>query len=332
MARPITLFTIQWGDLSLEEVCKLAKQMGFEGLELSAAHIDMRKAAVDKAYVEEVKATLKKYDLGCWAMSHHLAGQCVCDTLPDAYDSRLDGFAPAELAGKPELIQKWGIEEMMATAHAAQNMGVKVVTFFMGSPIWKFWYSFPQTSEEQVEAAYQKVKELWTPIFDEFDKCGVKLALEIHPTEIAFDYWSTKKLLETFEYRPTLGINFDPSHLLWQSVDPVVFCRDFIDRIYHVHAKDVKLNFDGRNGVLGSHLTFGNMNRGWNFVSLGHGDVDFDGICRALNQGNYNGPISIEWEDSGMDRVYGATEACKYIKKYNFNASTFAFDSAIKTD
>ena len=188
--------------------------MGFEGLELSAAHIDMRKAAVDKAYVEEVKATLKKYDLGCWAMSHHLAGQCVCDTLPDAYDSRLDGFAPAELAGKPELIQKWGIEEMMATAHAAQNMGVKVVTFFMGSPIWKFWYSFPQTSEEQVEAAYQKVKELWTPIFDEFDKCGVKLALEIHPTEIAFDYWSTKKLLETFEYRPTLGINFDPSHLL----------------------------------------------------------------------------------------------------------------------
>lgn len=111
-----------------------------------------------------------------------------------------------------------------------------------------------------------------------------------------------------------------------------MFCRDFIDRIYHVHAKDVKLNFDGRNGVLGSHLTFGNMNRGWNFVSLGHGDVDFDGICRALNQGNYNGPISIEWEDSGMDRVYGATEACEYIKKYNFNASTFAFDSAIKTD
>ena len=106
MARPITLFTIQWGDLSLEQVCRLAQEMGFEGLELSAAHLDMKRAATDPAYVAEVKATLQKYGLGCWALSHHLAGQCVCDTLPDAYDSRLDGFAPSELAGKPAEIQK----------------------------------------------------------------------------------------------------------------------------------------------------------------------------------------------------------------------------------
>ena len=72
-------------------------------------------------------------------------------------------------------------------------MGVDVVTFFMGSPIWKFWYSFPQTSEEMVEEGFQKVKELWSPIFDEYDKCGVKLALEVHPTEIAFDYWAQNR-------------------------------------------------------------------------------------------------------------------------------------------
>ena len=326
MARPITLFTIQYGDMPLEEICKAAKEMGFEGLELSAAHVDMKRAATDPAYVEEVKATLAKYGLGCWCMSNHLAGQCVLDAEPDAYDSRLDGFVPAELAGNPKAIQEWAIQEMKYTAQAAKAMGVGVVTFFMGSPIWKMWYSFPQTSEEMVEAAYQRTKELWTPIFDEFDACGVKLALEVHPTEIAFDYWTTKKLLDTFEWRPTLGINFDPSHLLWQGMDPAVFCRDFIDRVYHVHAKDVKLNFDGRNGVLGSHITFGNTRRGWNFVSLGHGDVDFDAICRELNQGGYAGPISIEWEDSGMDRIYGATEACEYIKKYNFNPSAFAFD------
>ena len=326
MARPITLFTIQYGDMPLEDICKAAKEMGFEGLELSAAHVNMQRAATDPAYVEEVKATLAKYGLGCWCMSNHLAGQCVLDTEPDAYDNRLDGFVPAELAGNPKAIQEWAIQEMKYTAQAAKAMGVGVVTFFMGSPIWKMWYSFPQTSEEMVEAAYQRTKELWTPIFDEFDACGVKLALEVHPTEIAFDYWTTKKLLDTFEWRPTLGINFDPSHLLWQGMDPAVFCRDFIDRVYHVHAKDVKLNFDGRNGVLGSHITFGNTRRGWNFVSLGHGDVDFDAICRELNQGGYNGPISIEWEDSGMDRIYGATEACEYIKKYNFNPSAFAFD------
>ncbi|MCD8145086.1 MAG: TIM barrel protein [Oscillospiraceae bacterium] len=331
MARPVTLFTIQWGDLPLEELCKLAKDMGYEGLELAiGTHLDVHRAAADPAYVQEVKELLHKYDLDCWAISAHLAGQCVTDSIQWAYDPRLDGFAPAELAGKPDEIQKWAIEEVKLTARAAQAMGVKTVTFFMGSPIWKFWYSFPQTSEEMIEDGYQKVKQLWTPIFDEYDRCGVKLALEVHPTEIAFDYWSTKRLLETFEYRPTLGINMAPSHLIWQGIDPSVFILDFADRIYHVHIKDAKMNLNGRNGILGSHITFGNQRRGWNFVSPGHGDVDFDNIIRALNQIGYTGPLSIEWEDSGMERVFGGTEACAFTKKINFSASDVAFDSAIK--
>ena len=333
MARPVTLFTIQWGDLPLEEICKLARQMGYEGLELAKdAHFDARKMAADPAYAEEIRATLKKYDLGCWAISAHLTGQCVSDSLQWAYDPRLDGFAPSALAGKPEEIQKWAIEEMKVMAHAAKNLGVDVVTFFMGSPIWKFWYSFPQTSEEMVEAGYQKVKELWTPIFDEYDKCGVKLALEVHPTEIAFDYWSTKKLLDTFEWRPTLGITFDPSHLIWQGVDPAMFLFDFADRVYHVHIKDAKLNLNGRNGILGSHITFGDQRRGWNFVSPGHGDVDFDNIIRVLNQKGYTGPLSIEWEDSGMERVFGGTEACEFTRQINFSASDVAFDDALKNE
>ena len=330
MSRPVTLFTIQWGDLPLEEICRLGQQMGYEGLELSAAHLDMKRAATEPAYVEQVKATLAKYGLNCWAISNHLAGQCVVDTLDGAYDSRLEGFAPAEYAGKPEKIQQWAIQEMKYTAQAAKAMGVDTVTFFMGSPIWKFWYSFPQTSEAMIEEAYRKVKELWSPIMDEFDRCGVRLALEIHPTEIAFDYWSTKKLLEVFEYRPTLGINFDPSHLIWQGLNPAVFVLDFADRIYHVHVKDAKLNLDGRNGILGSHITFGDQRRGWNFVSPGHGNVDFDAIIRALNQIGYNGPLSIEWEDSGMERVFGGTEACAFTRKINFSPSDVAFDDAIK--
>lgn len=332
MARPVTLFTIQWGDLPLEEMCRQAQEMGYEGLELSASHLDMRRAAIEPAYVKEVQALLKKYDLGCWAISNHLAGQCVADSIASVYDTRLDGFAPAEFAGKPEEIQKWAIDEMKATAHGAKAMGVKVVTFFMGSPIWKYWYSFPQTSEKMIEEGYQTIKELWSPIMDEFDACGVKLALEVHPTEIAFDYWSTKKLLEVFDYRPTLGINFDPSHLIWQGLDPAVFLFDFADRIYHVHVKDTKLNLNGRNGILGSHITFGDQRRGWNFVSPGHGDVDFDNIIRVLNQIEYNGPLSIEWEDSGMERIFGGTEACAFTKKINFSPSDVAFDDALKNN
>ena len=329
MARPVTLFTGQWADLSMEDMCSTASEMGYEGLEIAAwGQIDVRKAATDAAYVKSLKDTLTKYDLGCWAIGAHLAGQCV----GDLWDPRLDGFAPSELAGQPDKIRAWAIEEMKYTAKAAKEMGVGVVTGFMGSPIWKYWYSFPQTSQEMVDAGFKEIYDLWTPILDVFDECGVKFALEVHPTEIAFDYYSAKKLLEVFKNRPTLGFNFDPSHLVWQGVDPVVFLQDFIDKIYHVHVKDSYVYLDGRTGILGSHITFGDPRRGWNFVSPGHGDVDFDKINRVLNAGNYQGPLSIEWEDSGMDRIYGATEACEFTKNFNFSPSTIAFDDALKTD
>jgi sugar phosphate isomerase/epimerase len=183
-----------------------------------------------------------------------------------------------------------------------------------------------------VDAGFNKVKELWNPILDEFDKYGVKFALEIHPTEIAFDYYSTKKLLETFEYREAFGINFDPSHLIWQGITPHLMIRDFADRIYHVHMKDAAVRLDGRSGILGSHIEFGDNRRGWNFRSLGHGDVDFEEIIRELNVMNYQGPLSVEWEDSGMDRVHGAKESLAFVKKVDFAPSTVAFDDAIKSD
>ena len=329
MKRPVTLFTGQWADLSLDEICKLASEMGYEGLEIATwGQLNVRKAATDPEYVKEVKSTLEEYNLGCWAIGCHLTGQCV----GDVWDERLDGFAPSELAGKSEEIRAWAIEEMKYTAKAAKEMGVKVVTGFMGSPIWKMWYSFPQTTEEIVDKGYEKIKELWSPIFDVFDEYDVKFALEVHPTEIAFDYYTTKKLLEVFNYRKTLGINFDPSHLIWQGVDPSIFLYDFADHVYHVHIKDTKINLNGRNGILGSHITFGNYCRGWNFVSPGHGNVDFDEIIRILNEKSYNGPLSIEWEDSGMERVFGATEACEFTKKINFSPSDVAFDDALKTD
>lgn len=327
--RRVTLFTGQWADLSLDEICKLASDMGYEGLELATwGHLDVKRAATDDAYVQEVKDTLNKYGLTCHAIGAHLTSQCV----GDLWDVRLDGFAPSSLAGKPEAIKAWAAEEMKYTAKAAHKMGVHVVTGFMGSGVWKYWYSFPQTTEEMIEAAFQEQVELWSPVFDVFDEYGVRFALEVHPTEIAFDYWTAKRLLETFEYRKTLGFNFDPSHLIWQGVDPVIFLMDFQDHVYHVHMKDAAVNLDGRNGILGSHLTFGDMRRGWNFVSLGHGDVDFDKIIRVLNEMGYDGPLSVEWEDSGMDRVFGATEACEFVKSINFSPSTVAFDDALKTD
>ena len=327
--RPITITTGQYGDIGFEELCRTMSEIGYDGLELAChTHLDAYKYVSDADYRRFIDGTLKKYDLKIWALGAHLAGQCVGDN----WDPRLDNFAPSALAGKPEEIRSWAIEEVKAVAKAANMMGVHIVTCFLRSPIWAFWYSFPQTTQEMIDAGYARIKELWTPIFDFFDEMNVKFALEVHPTEIAFDYYSTKKLLEVFNYRPTLGLNFDPSHLEWQGVDPCLFLRDFANRIYHVHMKDVKVKLDGRSGILGSHIEFGDLRRGWNFVSLGHGDVDFDGIIRELNAMNYHGPLSVEWEDSGMERMFGAKEAYEFVKAYNFEPSNIAFDSALKKD
>jgi len=193
MARPVTLFTGQWADLPFEDACKLVSSMGYDGMELCTwgDHLDVFKAVDDADYLKTKKETLAKYNLQCFAISCHLAGQCV----GDLWDERLDGFAPANLAGNPEGIRDWAIEQCKQTARAAKAMGVKVVTGFMGSPIWKYWYSFPQTTEQMVEDGFNKIAELWNPIFDVFDEMGVQFALEVHPTEIAFDYWSTKKII-----------------------------------------------------------------------------------------------------------------------------------------
>ena len=329
MKRPITICSGQFGDLPLEELCRVMHELGYEGLELATqAHIDVNKIVNDPEYRENFKATLAKYDMKIGAISAHLMGQCVGDN----WDPRLDNFAPAEVKGNPEAIRAWAIEGMKTTAKAAQILGVDVVTCFLGSPIWSMWYSFPQTTQEMVDAGFARIRELWTPIFDVYDECGVRLALEVHPTEIAFDYYSTERLLKELNYRKTLGINFDPSHLQWQGVNPSIFLRDFKEYVYHVHMKDVRVSRDPRAGILGSHIEFGDTRRGWNFVSLGHGDVDFEDIIRELNQMGYHGPLCVEWEDSGMERMFGAKEAYEFVKRMNFEPSDVAFDAALKAD
>ena len=327
--RPITITTGQYGDLPFDQMCRVMGEIGYDGLEIAChTHLDAHRYLEDGAYRDSIQENLAKNNLKVWALGAHLAGQCVGDN----WDPRLDNFAPTRLSGKPEEIRKWAIDEMMAVAQAARMMGVHIVTGFTGSPIWPYWYSFPQTTQQMIDDGFGRVRELWTPIFDEFDRCDVKFALEVHPTEIAFDYYSTRKLLDTFDRRPTLGINFDPSHLVWQGMDPCLFLRDFADRVYHVHMKDVKVRLDGRAGILGSHIEFGDLRRGWNFVSLGHGDVDFDGIIRELNAMGYQGPLSVEWEDSGMERMFGAREAYEFTRRSDFAPSDVAFDSALKTE
>ncbi len=327
MSRPVTLFTGQWADLPLETLAKKAAAWGYDGLELACwgDHMDVDKAARSKKYCKDRHDLLADYGLKCWAISHHLAGQLVCDPNNDA---RSDMFAPPDCAGNPEKKRKWAIRTMKNSAKAAQNMGINVVNGFTGSSIWHMLYSFPPASDQMLDEGFTQFAKLWNPILDVFDTCGVKFALEVHPTEIAFDIVTARRTLAAIKNRKAFGFNFDPSHLEWQGVDPVKFLTAFPNRIYHVHMKDCAVTLDGESGILSSHLNFGHPGRGWDFRSVGRGDVDFEAIIRALNVLNYKGPLSVEWEDAAMDREHGASESCEYVQNIDFEPSDRVFDEA----
>ena len=328
MSRPITLCTGQWADLPLEEVARLAQEFGFDGLELCCwgDHFEVDKALADDGYCQRKRELLQKYNLQVFAISNHLVGQAVLDVIDERHKSVL----PAKVwgDGNPARGQQARGGSDDGCGPAAQRLGVDVVNGFTGSSIWHLLYSFPPVPQAWIDRGFELLAERWNPILDVFADCGVKFALEVHPTEIAFDIYTTERAIETLGGRPEFGFNFDPSHLHWQSVNPVEFIRSFGDRIYHVHMKDAIVMLDGRSGILASHLNFGDHRRGWEFRSLGRGGVDFEAIIRALNEIRYQGPLSVEWEDAGMDRLHGARESCQFVKRLDFSISQIAFDGA----
>jgi len=327
MKRPITLVTGQWADVPLSELAAKASSWGYDGLELATwgDHLDVFRASEDLDYCESQKEILKKNHLEVWAISCAIAGQL---TLDPNNDTRSDAFAPANCSGDPEKKRDWAIRSVKASARAAHNMGVSVVTTLIGSSIWHLLYSFPPVSEKTIAAGFNQFAEVWNPILDIFDELNVRIALECHPTGIAYDIVTAERVLDMVDQRKVLGFNFDPSHLFWQYVDPALFIRTFSDRIYHAHMKDCCLQLNGRSSILSSHLNFGHPERGWDFRSPGHGEVDFEEIIRALNEIEYTGPLSVEWEDAGMDREYGAADARKFIEHLNFTPSERSFDAA----
>ncbi|NLX09936.1 MAG: sugar phosphate isomerase/epimerase [Chloroflexi bacterium] len=333
MARPVTLFTGQWADLTLDTVAEKAASWGYDGLELACwgDHFEVDKALEDDSYVQSRWDILNRHGLKCFAISTHLVGQCVADAV---IDERHRGILPDRLwgDGDPEGVRQRAAEEVKNTARAAKKFGVNVVNGFTGSPVWHLIYFFPPTPMDMIDRGYREFADRWNPILDVFDEVGVRYALEAHPSEIAYDIYTAQRALEALNHRPAFGFNFDPSHFVHQQFDPVEFIDAFPDRIYHVHIKDSRVTLSGRNSILGSHLQFGDHRRGWNFVSPGHGDVDFEQIVRALNRIGYNGPLSVEWEDTGMDREHGAAESVEVVRSADFTPSAQAFDAAFAKD
>lgn len=328
MARPVTLYTLQWGDLPLETVCQKAKEFGYDGVELGLPnHVDVRQT--DPAYYQGIRDLLAKYDLKLYTISTHLIGQAVCDKIDGRHQAILPDYIWGD--GDSEGVHQRASEELIRTAHAAKMLGVDTVVGFTGSPIWAYLYSFPPVTEQMIEDGYQEFARRFLPILDEYQKLGIRYALEVHPTEIAFDTFSAQRALDALGNHPAFGFNYDPSHLGYQGVDYVDFIYHFSDRIFHVHMKDVYWSDTPKQvGVFGGHVTFGDPRRYWNFRSLGRGCINFEEIIRALNAIGYQGPLSVEWEDSAMDREHGARESCEFVKQMDFQPSAHAFDACFE--
>lgn len=328
MARPITLCTGQWADLSLEQLATKCQQWGYDGLELACwgDHFEVDKALAENDYCAKKRELLERHNMQVFAISNHLVGQAVLDIIDERHKTIVPAYVWGD--GKPAGVNARAAKAMMDAARAAQKLGIGVVNGFTGSSIWHLLYSFPPVPQQMIDEGFKLLAERFNPILDVFGECGVKFALEVHPTEIAFDLYTAEMAVEALGGREEFGFNFDPSHLIWQGVDPVEFIRRFGNRIYHVHMKDAIVKLNGRSGILSSHLNFGDPRRGWDFRSLGRGGVNFEEIIRALNEVGYQGPLSVEWEDSGMEREQGAKEALDMVRKLDFSPSRVAFDAA----
>ncbi|HEX4470183.1 MAG TPA: sugar phosphate isomerase/epimerase [Gemmatimonadaceae bacterium] len=323
------MFTGQWADMPLESLAQKARQWGYDGLELACwgDHFDVERALADDRYCDGRRELLARHGLKVFAIANHLVGQAVCDRIDDRHKSIVPPRVWGD--GRPDGVQQRAAEEMKKTARAAARLGVSVVNGFTGSSIWHLVYSFPPVADAMIDAGYRDFADRWRPILDTFRDAKVRFALEVHPTEIAFDISSAERALDAVANHPSFGFNYDPSHFGYQGVDYVAFIERFGDRVFHAHMKDVWWSpTPKRSGVFGGHLNFGHRDRAWDFRSIGRGRIDFEEVIRALNRVGYQGPLSVEWEDAGMDREFGAREACARIKGYDFAASAVAFDAA----
>ncbi|MEN8714240.1 MAG: sugar phosphate isomerase/epimerase family protein [Verrucomicrobiales bacterium] len=326
MGRPVTLFTGQWADLDCETIITKAKEMGYGGVELGCwgDHFEVDKADAD--YCKAKRELLDKHDMECYAISSHLVGQAVCDLIDERHKQILPEYVWGD--GDPEGVRQRAAEELKKTAVAAKEFGVSVVNGFTGSSIWHLLYSFPPVLPGQIEGGFKDFADRFGPIMDTFQENGIKFALEVHPTEIAFDIASAETALEAIDHHPSFGFNYDPSHLGYQGVDYVEFIYRFSDRINHVHMKDVSWSDHPVDaGVFGGHVDFHDRKRFWDFKSVGRGNINFEKIIRALNDIEYKGPLSVEWEDGAMDREAGASESAEFVKKVDFPASNIVFDA-----
>lgn len=320
MPRTIVLFSGPFADLPLATLAaKAGSEWGYRGLELCTwgDHFDIRRASAEEGYRSEWRELLAENDLQLPVIAGHKIGQAISDLIDDRHRRLVPDHVWGD--GLPEGVSRRAAAEMAILFQVAERMGVGVVSGFTGSPIWSYVVGYPAPGPGVIAEGFRKFVAAWNPLLDIAADHGIRFACEVHPGQMAYDFHSAGMVLEALRERPEFGFTFDPAHLHWQGVDPVAFLRQYAERIYHVHIKDATLTLDGRSSVLAGHWPSGDVRRGFQFRSPGRGGIDWEAIIRTLNEIGYEGPLSIDWHDPGMDREFGAAEARHFVRQLDFD-------------
>ncbi|MGN6683733.1 MAG: sugar phosphate isomerase/epimerase family protein [Devosia sp.] len=310
---------------TLDHVCKWAADLGYKGVQIPtwvSAYIDVEKAATSKAYADDLNAVAARNGVQITELASHIIGQLVA--VHPAYDTLSDGFAVPAVHGNPKARQEWAVQHLKWCAAASKNLGIKAHATFSGGLAWPFLYPFPQRPAGLVEEAFDELARRWTPILDEFDRQGVDVCYEIHPSEDLHDGVTYEMFLERVKNHPRANLLYDPSHFVLQCLDYLEYIDIYHERIRMFHVKDAEFNPTGRQGVYGGFQSW--VNRAGRFRSLGDGQVDFASIFSKLSQYGFDGWAVLEWECAIKSSEQGAAEGAPFIASHIIEVTEKAFD------
>ncbi len=304
------VFTTLLSNLSLEESLKYFKSLGIEAVEIGCggypgnAHANPEILLNDDKALDTFKGLIKDYDVEISALSCH--GNPV---HPD------------------KATAKYFDDAIKNTILLAEKIGIHQINTFSGCPgdcetaKYPNWVTCPWPDDfgKILDWQWNDVLIPYWKDTVEFAKAhGVdKIAFEMHP---GFCVYNTDTMLRIRDaVGPEIGANFDPSHLIWQGMDPVAVIRALGDAIFHVHAKDTKMDKynTARTGVLDTKPYGDEINRAWIFRSVGYGndEVYWKDIVSNLRLVGYDHVLSIEHEDSLMSQNEGLSKAVEMLKR-----------------
>ncbi|MDE1157137.1 MAG: sugar phosphate isomerase/epimerase [Neorhizobium sp.] len=309
---------------TLDNLAGWAASLGYKGIQIPTdpSLFDLEKAAASKTYCDDVKGRLLEAGVEITELSTHIQGQLVA--VHPAYDEMFDGFAPADLRGKPKDRQAWAVNQLKYAAKASEHLGLKSHASFSGALAWPFIYPWPQRPAGLVEEAFGELARRWHPILDAFEESGVDICYELHPGEDLHDGATFERFLEAVGNHSRANILYDPSHFVLQAMDYLDFIDIYHERIRAFHVKDAEFNPTGRSGVYGGYQ--GWVDRPGRFRSLGDGQVDFRAVFSKLTQHDFDGWAVLEWECALKHPQDGAREGVPFITDHIIRVTERAFD------